>query len=450
MLEELLAKEESKNLEFKENTQSLQKIVQTVLAFANTAGGTILIGIKDGSKEVVGVENILVEELKVANAISNSIEPLFIPTLELITYRNKDVLIIKVPHCYGPFYLKSIGKEEGTYVRIGSTNRIADAETILEIESLREKKYFDELPNVSCSIDDIDLTQAKGIFAKHKKKFTEKTAQSLGLIVSYQGTLFPSNAGLLLFGRKPLDCGGAPIRLVRFLGRDKSEVLDHQDVDLPLIDALTPMISFIRRNTTMAAKFGAIQRQDIPEYPAEAVREALVNALLHTDYSKRGCTIQVAIFDNRIEIINPGGLLFGLDLETALSGVSRLRNKIIGRIFRELDIIEQWGSGLGRMVRLCDELNIQRPLFEDLGTFFRVTLFPRSELPSKNEEWEQPVLTHTKKNRKISAKEAQQIWKVTARTTSTRLKELVAKGHLVEVATSRFDPLKIFVLAKNQ
>ena len=150
----------------------------------------------------------MTEELKVANAISNSIEPLLIPTLELITYRNKDVLIIQVPHCYGPFYLKSIGKEEGTYVRIGSTNRIADAETILEIESLREKKYFDELPNVSCSIDDIDLTEAKGIFAKHKKKFTEKTAQSLGLVVSYQGTLFPSNAGLLLFGRNPLALRG--------------------------------------------------------------------------------------------------------------------------------------------------------------------------------------------------------------------------------------------------
>ena len=215
------------------------------------------------------------------------------------------------------------------------------------------------------------------------------------------------------------------------------------------IDALTPMVSFIRRNTAMAAKFGAIQRQDIPEYPPEVVREALVNALLHADYSKHGCTIQVAIFDNRIEIINPGGLLFGLDLETALSGVSRLRNKIIGRIFRELGIIEQWGSGLGRMIRLCHELNIQQPLFEDLGTFFRVTLFPRTELPTKKEEWKQPILTHTKKHRKISAKEAQQIWDVTARTTSTRLKELVSKGYLTEVATSRFDPLKIFVLAKS-
>ena len=105
------------------------------------------------------------------------------------------MLIIQVPHYYGPFYLKSIGKEEGTFVRIGRTNYIANAETILEIESLREKKYFDELPNVSCTIDDIDLTQAKGIFAKHKKKFTKKTAQSLGLVVRYQGILFPSNAG---------------------------------------------------------------------------------------------------------------------------------------------------------------------------------------------------------------------------------------------------------------
>ena len=113
----------------------------------------------------------------------------------------------------------------------------------------------------------------------------------------------------------------------------------------------------------------------IPEYPAVAVREAITNAILHADYSIRGSTITVAIFDDRIEITNPGALPFGLDLESALAGFSQLRNKIIGHVFKELHLIEQWGSGLGRMIEEYQKINVQLPKFEERGYFFRTTLY---------------------------------------------------------------------------
>lgn len=449
MLEELLAKDEGKTLEFKENTKSLQKIIQTLIAFANTAGGTLIIGVKDKTKEVVGLEDALKDEEKIANAISDCIAPLLVPTIQLYTYRKRDVLIVTIPHWFGPYHLKSEGIENGTFVRLGSTNRLADAHTIYEIQRLREQKYFDEQPCVKASLDDIDMTLAKKLFAKVKKKFTEKTAQSLGLYVPYHSKLFPSNGAILLFGKHHgTFFPDAIIRLARFIGTTKAEVLDHQDVEAPLVTALDPILTFIRRNTAMAAKFGAAQREDIPQYPTAVVREAAINALLHTDYSIKGASIQIAIFDDRMEITNPGGLPRGLDLETALAGVSQLRNRVIGHVFRELNLIEAWGSGFGRMISICLEQGIPRPKFEELGNFFRVTLYHRESKPKTSKESSQTIINFLEEHKKITAKKAQEMWGVTSRTASSRLKKMVEQGKITEIGTSSFDPLKIFKLPR--
>ena len=109
MLEELLTKEEGKTLEFKENTKSLPKIIQTIIAFANTAGGTLIIGIKDKTKEVIGLSNVLEEEERIANAIADSVSPLLIPSLQFHTWRDRDLLLISVPHSFGPYLYQSKG-----------------------------------------------------------------------------------------------------------------------------------------------------------------------------------------------------------------------------------------------------------------------------------------------------------------------------------------------------
>lgn len=126
MIEDLLKQKKGKTLEFKENTNSLERIIKTVIAFANTAGGPILIGIKDKTHDVVGIKNIIKEEEKIANAIADSIYPIIMPSLQFFTWRKKDILMINVPHSIGPHYLKSKGYKNGIYIRLGSTNRIAD------------------------------------------------------------------------------------------------------------------------------------------------------------------------------------------------------------------------------------------------------------------------------------------------------------------------------------
>jgi predicted HTH transcriptional regulator len=447
MLEELLTKEEGKTLEFKENTKSLPKIIQTIVAFANTAGGTLVIGIKDKTKEIIGLSNVLEEEERIANAIADSVSPLLIPSLQLHTWRDRDLLLISVPHSFGPYYIKAKGIEEGTYVRFGSTNRLADAATILEIQRLKEHKYFDEQPNFDCSINEINFDLARELFAKISKKMTDKTAKSLGLIIQHHTKELPSNGAILLFADHYREFfPDAIIRLGRFLGMDKTQIIDSQDLEMPISIVLEPIIAFIRRHTSMAAEIGETRRKDIPQYPPAVVREAIVNALLHTDYSIKGASIQIAIFEDRIEITNPGCLPFGLSFEAALSGISQLRNRVIGRVFRELNLIEQWGSGLGRMLNICAQQGIPLPKFEELGNFFRTTLYHGANKSVRVEEWQKPVIEYLKIHKEISPKKAQELWKVTSRTASSRLKKMCEEGVLVEISTGRFDPQKKFSL----
>jgi len=238
----------------------------------------------------------------------------------------------------------------------------------------------------------------------------------------------------------------AIIRLGRFLGMDKSQIIDQQDLEIPISTALEPIIAFIRRHTSLAAEIGEMRRKDIPQYPPAVVREAVINALLHTDYSIKGSSIQIAIFEDRIEITNPGCLPFGLSFEAALSGISQLRNRVIGRVFRELNLIEQWGSGLGRMINICEQQGIPLPKFEELGNFFRTTLYHGANKLVLTEEWYKPIIEYLKLNKEILPKKAQGLWKVTSRTASSRLKKMCEEGILVEISTGRFDPQKKFSL----
>lgn len=231
-----------------------------------------------------------------------------------------------------------------------------------------------------------------------------------------------------------------------FLGTTKAKVLDHQEIQTYLPDSLDIVLKFISRNTRIESRFGKLMREDIPEYPVEVVREAVINALLHADYSVKGASILVAIFDDRIEISNPGALPFGLTLENALEGMSQLRNRVIGRVFKELRLIEQWGSGLGRMIEECKRLGVRQPKFEEVGYFFRCTLFSEKVGAIAFEIWEEQLIHHLKKNRMITAKNIPTFWSVSKRTARTRVKKMVKDGKLIEFASSLFDPTKWYTL----
>ncbi|CCB86253.1 ATP-binding protein [Parachlamydia acanthamoebae] len=446
MIEEYLSQNESKTVEFKENTRSLSGIVKTVVAFANTSGGVLLIGVKDKTKEIVGVPNSLHEEERIANAVSDSVAPLIIPDIEIHAYRDRELIIIRVPHAAGPFYLKSEGSKNGVYIRFGSTNRIADDEMLNSLKLFSENRAYDELPSPKGVLDKEAIEKA---FAIVKKYPTKKQLEALNILTEHLGKSINTNGGTLLFGLNRLTLfPDALIRCARFKGITKEKIIDSQEITSSLPFAIGEVLAFIEKNTSIESVIGKIHRQDIPEYPPLALREAVINAVLHSDYSIKGCYIQIAIFDDRIEFTNPGGLPFGQTIQKALMGFSKLRNRVIGRVFKELKLIEQWGSGLQRIIAVCEKEGLNIPLIEEHNNQFRLTLYGKRTQQRQLLTWEEVLIDHLKEKQSITTKEAARIWNVSDRTARTRLKVMIESGRIQRIATSEKDPFAMFIIRK--
>ncbi len=162
-----------------------------------------------------------------------------------------------------------------------------------------------------------------------------------------------SNGGLILFGLDDVRQRYFPdarVSCARFRGTDKSEFIDRIDIAGSVLNAIDEVPRFIRRNTRLAAKIENMHRKDIPEYPDLAIREILVNAIGHADYSLGGMRILVGIYADRMEVQNPGMLPFGMTMEDFKAGVSKIRNRVIARVFREMGLMEEWGSGYKRVI----------------------------------------------------------------------------------------------------
>jgi ATP-dependent DNA helicase RecG len=457
MIEELLKGNEGKTLEFKENLQSLPSIIKTIIAFANTAGGTIVIGIEDKNKKIVGVSDPLAQEERLASVINDSIAPLLMPDIEIQTYRNKELIIINVPHVTGPCYLKAAGLEKGTYIRLGSTNRVVDDETLKALKNFATNVSFDELAYIQGKVSDLDWDVIKKLFQRVDKKITTHNAESMGLVTQKGTKEYPTFGGIILFGLNRLALfPEAIIRCARFLGNDKHTILDRANIEIYLPLALEEAIKFIQRNTSLRSEIKGLVRKDIPQYPLVALREAIINAIVHADYAVKGVYISIAIFDDRIEITNPGGLPFGFTIEKALAGSSRIRNRVIAKVFYHMKWIEQWGSGLRRIIKECTQRGLEEPKFEELNNQFRVTLYANKKgaLVAKKkisvdfELWENELVRYLKKKKKISTKEAATLWNVTARAARTRLGKLFDAGVIQKTGTSSRDPQGGYVLSE--
>ncbi|WP_297694389.1 ATP-binding protein, partial [uncultured Eudoraea sp.] len=321
--------------------------MKTLVAFANTAGGILVIG-RDDNGTIIGLGDVLQAEESIANAIADSIMPVMMPDIEIITFETKELLVVKVAHWSGPFYLKSEGPEDGVYIRLGSTNRKAGPEILTELHRTIRRVSFDQEPCNELSEDDLDMDKAESAFKSVNRSIDKHKLESLGLIVPYAGRKTVSNGCLILFGREKHRNRFFPdarVSCARFRGTDKSQFIDRLDIEGSLLDAVKDVPKFIRLNTRLLSRIESFKREDIPAYPELAVREVLINALVHSDYSLTGMRILVSIYSDRMEIQNPGMLPFGITLEDFKAGVSKIRNRVIARIFRELGLMEEWGSG---------------------------------------------------------------------------------------------------------
>ncbi|MCC5832727.1 MAG: putative DNA binding domain-containing protein [Chlamydiales bacterium] len=439
---QLLAQPESKILEFKKDLSSLQPILKTLVAFANTAGGTLIIGVAP-DKKLVGLTDVLRAEEKIANAIADAIEPSLLPEIEVATVNKKDLLIIKVSYWKAPFYLKKQGLSKGVYIRLGSTSRPASLEMIAELQRSVIHQSYDQQAIPELSKEGLDLKKVRRAFKTVKKDVNETKLRSIGILVPSNHGFAPSVGGLILFGKNEHRGAYFPeirVRCARFKGKTKTHILDQHEVEGTLLDAVEEVPKFISRNTQLSAEIENIRRKDIPEYPSIAIREILINALVHADYSIQGSSgIQIAIFDGRLEIQNPGMLPFGFTMEDLKAGVSRIRNRVIAKIFHELHLMEEWGSGYQRVIEACRQGGYREPEWVELGTTMRVTLFSQKSAkpqqaskPNELTERQQAILALFERREKLPFRELYRHFseEISERTLRYELAQLKKEGLL--------------------
>lgn len=438
---DLLKRPEGKTLEFKRDLSSPDGVLRSIVAFANTAGGTLLLGVEDKTRHVRGVQNPLAMEERLANVISDSVLPRLLPDLEILPWRRTHVLAVQVyPSPSRPHYLKRAGLDTGVYVRVGSTNRRADRDMIEELRRFARGEAYDEQAMPEFDSEALDFRAASESFAP-VRRLARADLETLRLVAKHQGRKAPTVGGMLLFGRQRERLfPDAWIQAGRFRGMDKTHIADSVQIRSHPVQAVEEAIAFVEKHSLHGMEIGAVRRKERWSLPPSAVREAIVNAVAHADYAQRGAPLRVCIFDDRLEVENPGLLPFGLTVEDLRRGISKLRNRVIGRVFHELGLIEQWGSGIQRMTTACREAGLAAPALEEIGARFRVTLFTAATGAPRVDATDQAILDAMAGGKGLSTREIAAAIELSARATRTRLLKLVEHGLVREVGTSPQDP----------
>lgn len=384
---------ESKNIEFKVMLpKNSEKYVKTIIAFANTQGGQLVIGVDDESGKVVGVDKDAVFDIMdaIANAVSDSCTPQIVPDITLQTIEGKSVVVASVvPGAGRPYFLKTKGREKGTFVRVAGTSRLADAEKIKQLEYEGHRISWDEQICIGCHVTEQAVKKLCRDMNRYRKEIQERRDSSEKMLRVTRAQLLnwdvirkseegyqASNAFALLSGRH---FHYSKTQCAVFAGTERGEFLDKKEFDGPLYEQIEESYAFVLRNIRLRARVEGLIRRERYELPPAAIREMIINAHCHRNFLDPSC-VQVAIYDDRLEVTSPGGLYFGLTLKEAVSGRSKQRNRVVAEVFNQMGLIEAWGTGLKNIRRWAMEYHLPEPDFIEMEETFRVNLYRNLEL----------------------------------------------------------------------
>ncbi len=370
---DMIQQGECKTLELKSQLPSHDAIAKTIIAFANTSGGKLVIGVDD-QRHIIGLgeEDIFDLQDKVASIIFDRCYPNILPEIYTANITGKLLLVIEVFRGnLLPYYLKQDGKHAGTYIRIGATTRKAGMESILELERQKRNISYDEELCHEQNWLALDIKPLVTRFAAIGKTLDTDKLKNLKLIKEEHGKIHPANALLILLGQEE----HVRMKCARFKGTTMGVFLDRKEYGGDLFTQLEQAEAFIKNHIHLRGEIKGLQRTDTFELPEAALREALVNAIVHRDYSNHGRDIKVGVYDDIVNIVSPGGFPSTLTTEALLEGRSEVRNRIIARVFKELGYIEQWGSGIKRIKSSCVAMGLQEPCIREQGDFVDVEFY---------------------------------------------------------------------------
>ncbi len=390
-VEEFL-KGESKNVEFKEALPEKSiKYMKTVVAFANGQGGKIIFGVEDDTNKIIGIPNegIFKTVDAITNAISDCCEPSIVPDVTLQTIDSKTIIIVEIPKgMQKPYYIKSMGVIDGTFVRVSGTTRHAERYLIQELILEGTNRSFDQQSSGTTVTEEQVHVFCERLYSHalemcHSQEMrnamysvTKNQLISWQLLKEDHDKLIPSNGYLLLSGDSA-EFSHVKIQCAVFKGITRDIFITKKDFVGSIYQQIEDAYQFILQNIRLGSRIDGLYRQDIYELPISSIREMIANAVCHRSYLNSS-NIQVALYDDRLEVTSPGMLHEELTVAQMKQGLSKVRNRGIAEAFSYMNIIEAWGSGIPRIIREAKEYGLREPELIEMGHDFRINLF-RSE-----------------------------------------------------------------------
>ncbi|MET1249402.1 RNA-binding domain-containing protein [Sporolactobacillus sp. STCC-11] len=409
--------------------QVVDDIRKTVVAFANTDGGTIYVGIGNAG-EVIGVPNPDEEMLKLTNMIRDAIKPdvTLFTTCETEMIEGK--LVIKLAVQKGtesPYYLTAKGmRPEGVFVRQGPSSVPATGSAIRKMIKDTDGDSYETMRSLH---QNLTFDAANKEFNTRQILFGTSQYKTLG-IVNEDGLY--TNLGALLS-----DQCMHTFKAAVFEGTDKAVFKDRREFDGSLLKQLNEVYDYISQFNRTRAEFSGLHRVDMKDYPAGALREALLNSLVHRDYAYSASTL-ISIFDDRIEFVSIGGLVKGLSIDDIMLGVSMTRNEKLAHIFYRLKLVEAYGTGVPKMISNYDDCPL-KPKFEVSENAFKITLPNKNATSKKNllSDQEQVVIDQIGKSTRISRKDVENSLQISQTMSGRIIKQLINKGLIEKVGKGK-------------
>ena len=409
-------------------------ICKEVIAFANTKGGTLYIGVSnDGSVE--GVKNADQVILQLNNMIRDSIKP---DVTMFVGYKtqhvgDKDIIAVTIQKGTDrPYYLGSKGlKPSGVYVRNGTSS---DPATDTAIRRMIKETDGDNFESMRSLEQNLSFEAAEKQFEKQNIPFDTAKMQTLGMI-SADGIY--SNVALLLSDQCP-----STIKAATFSGEDKGSFQDRREFGGSLFQQMEELYSYLDMRNQTKATFDGLYRIDTRDYPENALREALLNSLVHRDYSFRASTL-VSVYADRIEFVSVGGLPSGIELDDIMLGLSVCRNPKLAAIFYRLQLIEAYGTGMPKIMNAYTETEL-KPKIEVSSNAFKITLPNRNAGTNHTQTPvgtvkgdEKRILDFIGSHGHIVRSDVDQLLEVSQATANRILKRMVAEGLIYQDGNGR-------------
>lgn len=421
---------ESSTLELKQTV--VPDIKKEVIAFANTNGGTIYVGIAD-TGEIIGLEDTDQALLQVSSMIHDAIKPdvtMFVD-LKIIELEHKPIMEVTIQKgTHAPYYLQGKGiRPEGVFIRHGAASIPASEDAIRAMILASDGERYEKRRSLR---QDLTFTTLQSFFTQKKLKLEEQQFMTLGL--KTRDGIY-TNLGLLLSEECPHE-----IKTAVFAGTTKtSPFQNRREFSGSLLTQMQGAYAMLEQYNQLGASFHGLMRTDQRDYPEAALREALLNCLIHREYSYSGSTL-INIFKDRIEFVSFGGLVQGLNLEDLKLGVSECRNEKMANLFYRLKLIEAYGTGIPKIYESYQGSGL-KPRLETSDHAFRITLPNRNFKTDQASPFAQAnnnhLLAALSGKETFTRQDVQDTMGVSRSQANNLIKELVDSGKLVAIGAGK-------------